>query len=305
MGEGSAPPIGQISSVVLKRVTEDDLALPALPWVLRAAAEALSESPFAPHKVATALEPDPLCVARLIRKANSAAYSAGAAVCTPQDAVARLGPRSARIFLDDSGVDRPILSRNADINANRQRVWEHCVAVALVAQDLAGFVFGLGHGEVTKAAYTGGLLHDLGKPVVAALLLDSERRLAGAGVDRWLDAGDWGKVVMGSHATVGRLLAVKWGMPTIIRHCIAEPYAYDPWKPYAVSNFVTLANAVVERIGLDVGTPLDPVAMEMALSEGPKLLGFPEANIAWASRDLDARVAAHMGAWNLSSAVLA
>jgi putative nucleotidyltransferase with HDIG domain len=298
VGESSAPPVGEISSVVLKRVADDDLALPALPWVLAAAAEALSECPFSPTNFAKAMESDPIMVARLLRRSNSAPYSDGTAVYTSAAATSRLGARIVRIFLDDSGSHKMIVSRDPLINHARQQVWEHCVAVALVARDLAGFVFGLGHDEVAHAAYTGGLLHDLGKPVVAALLLDSEDRLQKAGVDRWLNAADWSEVVRGCHSTVGRLLAVKWGIPTTIRHCIAEPYSYDPWKPYALSNFVTLANALVEQMGIDVGQPQDANAMQLALIEGPKLLGFPPSNVEWASRDLRTRVAAQLGSWN-------
>lgn len=304
MSQGAAPDVEQIRSIVLKRVADDALSLPALPWALRACADALSESPFLPESLARAMEPDPLMVARLIRRANSAPYSDGTAVFTARDAAARLGARIVRIFLDDAGTDRFILSRTAQINEARQRVWEHCVAVALVARDLTSFALGWGN-DVVQAAYTGGLIHDLGKPIVAALLLDSEKTLLNSGMDRWLDAADWVHLVTGCHATVGRLLAVKWGLPTSLRHCIAEPYAYDPWKPYAISNFVTLANAIVEHAGLDVDAPQDPVAMQLALHEGPKLLGFPEANIAWAGRDLQSRVSAHIGSWNLASAVQA
>gem|GEM_PF-593258 len=297
VGDGSAPPVREISSVVLKRVADDDLALPALPWVLAAAAAELSESPFSPANFAKAMEADPIMVARLLRRANSAPYSDGTAVHTSTAASARLGARIVRIFVDDSGSHKMIVSRDPLINRARQQVWEHCVAVALVARDLAGFVFGLGHDEVAQAAYTGGLLHDLGKPVVAALLLDSEQRLLSSGVNGWLDVSQWVEEVRGSHSSVGRLLAAKWGIPTPIRQCIAEPYSYDPWKPYSLNNVVTLANALVENMGIDVGEPQDANAMELALLEGPKLLGFPQANIEWASRDLRTRVAVHMGNW--------
>lgn len=295
----------QVGGAVLKRVTEDDLVLPSLPWILRRAAAALGESPYAPAAVAAAVEPDPLAVARLMRVANSAPYSDGTAVHDITGALERLGPRIVRIFIDDAGCDRLILSRDPHINEKRRRSWEHGIAVALVARELAGLVCGPGRGELAPSAYVGGLLHDLGKPVMAALLLDSERRLASAGLPRWLDAEEWAKLVHANHATVGRLLAVKWGFPTSLRQCIADPYALDRWKPYATKNIVCLANALVERAGFDLAAPADPAAMHRVLGESPALMNLTDEQLARVACDLPERVARHVGAWDPTHAISA
>lgn len=295
--------VAELSRVVLKRVSDDDLTLPGLPWVLRRAASALGESPFDPDAVGRAIESDPLAVARLLRVANSPSYSDGTAVLTIAGALKRLGARIVRIVIDDAGCERLVVSRNDGINRARRRIWEHAVAVALVARDLAGFAGGL-HGDLAESAFVGGLLHDLGKPVMACLLLDSERRLLRTGLHRWLPEDDWVRVIRGGQTTVGRLMAVKWGFPSPIRHCIAEPYAYDPWKPHAISNFVCLANALVERSGLDMG-PIDEAVLGPVLQEGTRLLGVPESSLAWAGRDLEQRVLAFMGEWGLGSVVVA
>lgn len=295
--EGPEPLIAQVSGVVLKRVTEDDLVLPALPWVLKAAARALGESPFAAGAVARALEPEPLAVARLMRMANGSVYSDGTPVTSITMALERLGPRTARIFLDDAGCDRMVGSRDPAINEGRQRAWEHGVAVGLVAQDLAALVFGERTTPLAESAYVGGLLHDLGKPVMAALLVDAERRLISLGLDRWIAAADWKKLVHGSHATVGRLLAVKWNFPTTLRQCVAEPYALDRWKPYAVHNFVCLANALVEQVGFDVIPAVDPAALDDVRAQAATLMGFTPEQLHRACQDLSARVSAHVGDW--------
>lgn len=300
VGEGQEPLTAQVGGAILKRVAEDDLVLPALPWVLRAAAHRLGESPFQAAAVGEAIAPDVLAVARLLRVANSSAYSDGTAVTAVVPALERLGARIVRIFLDDAGCDRMLASREPQINPARQRAWEHGVAVGLVARDLAGFASNLGHGTVAESAYLGGLLHDLGKPVVAALLIDSEHRLASAGLKRWLSVDQWRAVVMGTHATVGRLLAVKWGFPAAIRQCIAETYSFDRWTPYAISNFVCVANALVEKAGFDLGPPADEAAMNLVLSDGPKLLGISASHLDRACRDLEARVANLVGRWPAS-----
>ena len=63
------------------------------------------------------------------------------------------------------------ISRDPFIRQQFQGIWEHCLGVAHVARELAART-----GLKADTAYLAGLFHDIGKPVVAALLLDLERQ---------------------------------------------------------------------------------------------------------------------------------
>ena len=62
---------------------------------------------------------------------------------------------------------------------------------------------------------------------------------------------------------------------------------------------MTTWHALVEHMGMDVGQPQDANAMELALLQGSRLLGFPQAHIEWACRDISSRGADHIGHWRI------
>jgi len=61
-------------------------------------------------------------------------------------------------------------------------LWEHSLSVAILSHDLVEALPGLD----AEAAYLAGCLHDIGRPVVAEMLLDAEGRLLGKRVDHWI-----------------------------------------------------------------------------------------------------------------------
>lgn len=272
----------QLKNVVLQRAAEDDLVLPSLPGVASGALAELAKG-FDPEALARVIEPDPLVTARLVRVANSAAFSSGPAAITVARAIERVGQTAIMPFLEKIAAERVFTSRDEAINRACRRFWEHSLTTAILARRLAQALpvavreqtSGIETGALPDAAYMAGLLHDLGKPILAAMLLDSERRLVGNQVTRtWLSADEFVSFVTTAHRTIGLLVAAQWELPALVRHALADPAQYDREDRTAVANIVRLANALAKQAGIHIGGG-DAGEVDGLVDNGAGLLGVP------------------------------
>jgi HD-like signal output (HDOD) protein/CheY-like chemotaxis protein len=130
---------------------------PAVAQVLK-----LTTNPRCPSDtIAKAIGSDPALALKILKLANSAVYTRGAPVESVLKAVVRIGTERIReTVLNISVVDQFSSDASiADLSANL--FWEHSLAVGLLSAELASSE------EEKHAAFTCGLLHDIGRVVLA------------------------------------------------------------------------------------------------------------------------------------------
>jgi putative nucleotidyltransferase with HDIG domain len=101
-----------------------------------------------------------------------------------------------------------------------------------------------------EAAYLAGLLHDVGKPVAASLLLEAERS---AGSNKWLNKDAWLDVIQECHREVGVALARNWELQDEVVHAIARSERYSIEGANSIASVVCFANALVKSAGIYTG----------------------------------------------------
>src|SRR5262249_9669394 len=141
-------------------------------------------------------------------------------------------------------------SRDARIAKATRSMWDHSVAVALVARDLCALSQ---KADEMDSAYLAGLLHDVGKPIVAAMLLEAEKLIAGGPGGGWITSDAWIEVIAKVHRPVSLALAQRWNLPDDVQATMKDLSDYDTAARQCASNFVRFANAVAKREGLYVG----------------------------------------------------
>lgn len=264
----------QIEAMVLKKIATDTLALPTMSTVAAKCLEVLRQPEFAFKDAAAILDTEPVLAARILRVANSAAFAGGTKGSSLVQALARIGAKTARAMLVEASAARLYVSRNPQIATSHRKLWEHAVAVALLARDVSAIT----GGDDPDAAYLSGLLHDVGKPIVAGILLEAERQFTEAGRD-WVQSAEWSAVVKSTHRKVGVALADKWGLPAEVRDCIRDCSEYAPATRGSVPNAVCFANALAKQAGYggDDDGREDAEALVMI---GRSMLGLDEAAVA-------------------------
>src|SRR6185369_6594232 len=187
---------------------------------------------------------------RLLRIVNSPAYGGREPITSIERAVSRLGLKPLKMILIEISAREVFMSKSQRIRDAFRGIWEHCLAVGMLARDLGTTLKGGPDGD---AAYLAGLFHDVGKPVVAALLLETERSLMDELGAPFMTDSLWLKVVNDAHSDVGAALAEHWNLAPAVAAAIAGFGAYDQAAGRgSCTNLVRFANAVTKRDGLYV-----------------------------------------------------
>jgi putative nucleotidyltransferase with HDIG domain len=271
----------QLEQIVKTRIEKDSLTLPMLPAVAFKCVELTRAPDFNMQDVASLIEKDPVLAAQVLRLSGSAATATREPCKTISQAVARLGSKNLRSVLLEISGRRILESRDPKVAATVKALWEHSRAVAQLAQRVA-VVSGASDPDT---AYLAGLLHDVGKSVVATILLEAESQITQRNPKLWIDFPTWIDVVQRCHRPIGLDLARKWQLPDEIQHAIEESADYDPANRLSTGNAVRFANAVAKQQGIYAGA-VNADDNDALVMVGRSLLGIDDEMLARLSGDL-------------------
>jgi putative nucleotidyltransferase with HDIG domain len=278
----------KLSQIIDARLQTDRLVVPTMPLIAIQCLEAIRNPKLSFKTVGATIGKDPILSSRVLKAANSAAFPGLTPVTTLEGAIARMGIEGLSAILVQYSVYQAFTSRDERIRQSFKGIWEHSLGVALVARELAQRL--TPNGPDANAAYLAGLLHDVGKPVVASLLLEAEKAITQGNKGAWLDEEIWRKIVNESHRKVGVLLAKRWNLPADVVVTIENCTAYDRNIPRACGNVVRLANALCKRAGLYVGS-VAADELEQTIESGQVIMGLQPGVSAAVSKDIYTRVA--------------
>jgi len=281
----SAAKLGEeLKQICVKRIAGDTLVIPTIPSVVQKAQELLREGDAGLKRAAELFEQEPFLAARALRLAGGKSAASGKRV-TLADALNRLGPRGVKQLLSDATSQKVHVSRDPEIAGAQRKIWEHGVAVGTLARD----VLALSGLPDSDAAYLAGLLHDIGKPVVASLLAEAERQTTELYNRSWIPASEWTEVVARAHRPVGLALAEKWQFPEQVLKCMQENLDYDNADRTSLANAVCFANALAKKTGVYVGN-VDPEDVDAIVMIGRSLIGVNDEVLKTLMKGLKDRV---------------
>jgi putative nucleotidyltransferase with HDIG domain len=265
---------GKLREIIAKRIAGNRLSVPSMPAVALTCLDMLRDQNAKFRELGATIEKDPLIAARLLRIVNSPAYGGREPILSMENAVSRLGLKPFKMILIELSAREVFVSKNPKIRESFRGIWEHCLAVGMLARELAAKLPGSADGDST---YLAGLFHDVGKPVVAALLLEAERSLLSELNEPFMSDTLWLRVVDDAHRDVGAALAAQWNLPPAVARAIADFDVYDEAAGRAsCTNLVRFANALSKREGLYVGA-VDGEEVLSVIREGRRILEIDEA----------------------------
>lgn len=194
----TAPSAGR--PVNLMDIVQATADLPALPAVALATHKETGRAEASAASVAALVARDPALAGRVLKLANSAYYGVTRRVGAVQDAVVVLGMRGVRNLCLLAGT-YPWLQRGLPAYALAPgTLWTHSLAVGLAAQTLATRLR-----QDSEAAFTAGLLHDLGKVTLSSWLKNLDKPVLSCEAERARIGVD--------HAMVGGAMLRHWNLP--------------------------------------------------------------------------------------------
>ena len=230
--------------------------LPPLPQVALRAVRISADSDTSSKELQNLIRTDQALSAQLLKIANSAMFGRMREVVTLTDAVLTLGFSTTRSVVIASSVKN--LFTRGPTSALEQTLWEHSLATAI-----AGSAFSRGLGlAASEEIFVTGLLHDIGKSVLALKFPEAYGALAGRFHEQGGDELSMELDAFGfDHAMVGEALLGSWNLAEGIRAGVRwhhDPIQAPPEHRRMVA-LVALGNQVAIELQLGIGSPEDLV----------------------------------------------
>ncbi len=193
--------------------------------------------------VSKAVRQDQAMALKILKVANSSAYSRDDRVDTVHKAILRIGMQSIRQVVMSIAVVENFSSPAFGEQISTRDFWEHSIACGIIAAEIA---HEMGDADA-DSAFTSGLLHDLGRVILAEALgttyvetIETARRLGAP-----LEAVE-SRMLLINHADIMDRLLSAWHFP---KHLV-DPIMYHHLTASTVRSVTPSRTREVLRLGL-------------------------------------------------------
>jgi HD-like signal output (HDOD) protein len=235
--------------------------LPTLPATYQKLVETLRQPNSSIEDVSKVIATDPAMTARLLKLVNSAYFGLQKPVADISRAGALLGLDRIMALVLGQGIFSDCEPPHV-VGFNMDALWSHSVSTATAAHRIA--IAEHLDRDLVAAAFLAGMLHDIGKLVLAMGLPEQYARVLEQVGD---SPGALHAIEMlelqAAHTDVGAYLVGLWGLPNTIAEAIAyhEDPSQSPHKGFGLAGIVHVADRLAH-----FPHATDPTAPELGLN---------------------------------------
>ncbi len=260
----------------LRRVLVGLPRLPSVPAVYQELMQEIHSRDVSLKKIARIISRDLAMVTKILQLVNSAFFGFRTTVSNPEQAVALLGSDAIKalvltteVFSAYEGAALPGFSI--------EELWQHGLAVGTAARTIAKSE--QAPQSLVDDAFTAGMLHDVGRLVLAANQAHEYRRMIALGDDRRMPGWQAERDVFGTtHAELGAHLLSLWGVAETVVEAVA--FHHRP-EASGTDEFTALAAVHVADIWERRQRPQNDAALEEPDAEFLRKTGLSSRVAAW------------------------
>ena len=228
----------------LKEIVSQIDSLPTLPAIYVELVEELESEDASIEKIGDIISKDIGLTAKILKMVNSSFFGLRQQITSPAKAVSLLGLDLIKAIVLTHGTFDKFKNLKYP-GLSLEQMWEHAMITGALAKIIAR-ESGLDR-KASDTAFMAGLLHDIGRLLIAAYLPDSYRIIAKRIEEKSISKAEAETAVIGTtHAAVGAYLIGLWGLPDDILEAAA--YHHTPrGKSLNTATIVHLADAFANR----------------------------------------------------------
>ncbi len=201
---------------ILKRIDRIQ-SLPTLPHIALQVNAMLQDLNTSIQELQAAIEKDQAIVPKLLKLVNSSFFGLKARISNLKHAIVLLGFNPIRNAIVSLSVIEAFSKQTRLENFDIRKFWTHSVAAAVISKHLAHEI---GYAS-PEDAFTGGLVHDIGKVILCQYLMDLFETVWKSALANHISFYEAEKKELPiNHARLGAYLAMKWNLPTILAETI-------------------------------------------------------------------------------------
>ncbi len=210
----------------VKQVISNVRNLPTPPIVFHQIQKVINDPMVSAGQIASILSEDPAMSVKVLKLTNSAFYGLSREIDNVKQAVVIVGLEAIRnLVLSASVLD---MFKSKDIDQEFQETfWRHSLAVAVCGRMMARKVKARGMVD-PDAAFSSGLLHDVGKMIMCCFLPGEFEAVKAAQKEQpERPTYEVEEEILGyNHSQIGAVLAEQWKLPQRLREAIT--YHHQP-----------------------------------------------------------------------------
>ena len=188
-------------------------SIPSLGSVNKALQELLGNDQRLTAQIAEIIRRDPSLTSRLLRLVNSVYYGLNTPVNSIEEAVFYLGVRQIRQLAMVTPVIEDFQRLTSQCNFPWREFWQHCIGTAILTREVTAHV----PGPSEDADYIAGLVHDIGKIVMAWSFPDHFAFVNALSLETKRPLVEIEEEILGiSHAELGALYLERHRLPEIM-----------------------------------------------------------------------------------------
>lgn len=230
--------------------------LPSLGAIENALKDLLGDEQHYTSQIAEIIRRDPSLTARILRLVNSVHFGISKRVKTIEEAVFFLGMRQIRQLAMVTPVIEDFQIMAGHTRLEWRGFWRHCIGTALMTREVMDLV----QSDQTETDYVAGLIHDVGKIVLASAFPEHFAEIYIHRTEAEMELMDLEREVLGmNHAELGALYLQKQTLPEIFTEIVQFHHAPDKAPTHGrVAAAVQVADLLVQeaKIGYSGRLPL-------------------------------------------------
>ncbi len=208
------------------------------------------------------IEMDPVLVARLLKIVNSPLYGPIQKIDSINRAVIYLGIKNINTIVVTEAVMDLFKQKVNSTSFSRQKLWLHCVAVAVCAKMIAERIFAINGDD----AYLSGILHDFGliieEQVYPEIFYSICKKARSISAIRELEQ----EAFATDHCELGYLATQQWAITEPIRQAIRDQHTLlAEIEPSSVTGILQIAGYLVSQHGYPLLPHIQPEIAEPLL----------------------------------------
>ncbi len=269
----------------LEALLADDSKLSSLPEIYIRVSELLESDRATSKEIGEVVETDPALSSRILKLVNSAFYGFPSTVASISQAITILGrDRLKQLLIGTvlSGVfgkiDNPLF--------HMEEFWQHSVKTALLSRYLCQ----LGDAdELADVIFTAGLLHDIGRLILAQKLPQFTAEIEYAVEEEGKPVCEAERSVLGfDHCDAGAAFIRKWGLPETLAE--TAQYHHQPERAEQDQDLVRVVHVANSLVFLTPPFDVEEVGYALEDIPGWEQLGLSERSFAQAIEQADEQV---------------
>ncbi|MCR4315731.1 MAG: HDOD domain-containing protein [Planctomycetes bacterium] len=232
----------QIVSKKLQSITD----IPTIPTVIAKLNDVLRTPHSNVKDVGAILNQDQALAAKTLRLVNSAYYGFSGKIDNINRAIIILGFNKVRnLALSISVID--LFKGKESSSLNFLAFWEHSIGTAVIAEQLANEL----ESSEVEDAFVAGLLHDLGKLIIALHLKEDQAKVVEMmQADNMFSFDAEREIIGANHGKIGELIAEQWKFPENLARAMGYHHQPDRSRQHRELVFlIHTADVLAHAIG--------------------------------------------------------